>query len=93
MEIIKKKKNHQAAVEDYHNVLAHQVINICSWIIENNRQQHKNAKFVMDYGFMSIQYNEIETLFLNAIFVDVSMIIIIIILEIMNDEHCASLLF
>lgn len=45
----KKKKNHQAAVEDYHNVLAHQVINICSWIIENNRQQHKNAKFVMDY--------------------------------------------
>lgn len=48
---------------------------------------------MIDYGFMSIQYNEIETLFLNAIFVDVSMIIIIIILEIMNDEHCASLLF
>lgn len=46
---------------------------------------------MIDYGFMSIQYNEIETLFLNAIFVDVS--IIIIILEIMNDEHCVSLLF
>lgn len=26
---------------------------------------------MIDYGFMSIQYNEIETLFLNAIFVDV----------------------